>query len=483
MKQKRFLKWFLLFFLTVGLSAACSQVSQPPEPTIALEDCRLEGGMEAQCGIVTVPENRAEANGRQLDLAVVVVPAISNAVDPDPLFLLAGGPGQGAIDTFGPFVSVFRDIRQTRDIVLVDQRGTGDSNSLKCESFEELPLDTTAEEELAAVLECRETLEQKADLSQYLTATAAQDLEAVRLALGYEQISLFGVSYGTRLALEYVRQYPDSVRVMILDAVTGHELVIFQDVGRDGQAALEYMFLRCTHDAACAEQFPDLQAEYETMLARLETPQMTEFEHPFTGEKITVSVTRPLVSQIIFNLLYSPDTVSILPLLIHEAYTENDYGTLVAQGLMASANIDIADGLLYTIGCTEDAPILEEAAVEQTDFTVITTDFLEICNQWPQQSPDPAWREPITADVPTLLLSGSADPITPPRYANEVDASLPNSLHIVVEGYGHGVIGVGCMLDLMADFLDEGSAETIDPSCTQNVLPPPFFVDLTGPRP
>ncbi len=483
MKQKRFLKWFLLLVLTAGLSAACSQTSASPEPTVTLEDCLLEGGRQAECGIVTVPENRAEPNGRQLDLAVTVVPAISNAAAPDPLFLLAGGPGQGAIETFGPFVSIFNDIRQTRDIVLVDQRGTGASNSLKCESFEALPLDATEEEGRAAVTECRETLEQKADLAHYLTATAAQDLEAVRLALGYEQISLFGVSYGTRLVLEYARQYPDSVRVMILDAVTGHDMVIFQDVARDGQDALDDMFLRCAHDVACAEQFPDLQTEYEAILERLETPQMTAFLHPFSGEKITLSVTRPLVSQIVFNLLYSPDTVSILPLMIHQAYTENDYGTLVAQGMMSSANIEIADGLLYTIACTEDAPILDEAAVEQTDFAVITTDFLEVCELWPQQTPDPAWREPLTADVPTLLLSGSADPITPPRYADEVDASLPNSLHIVVEGYGHGVMTVSCVLDLMADFLEAGSTETLDPSCTQNVLPPPFFVDLTGPRP
>ncbi|MCB0038010.1 MAG: alpha/beta fold hydrolase, partial [Anaerolineales bacterium] len=390
MKQKRFLKWFLWLVLTAGLLAGCSQAAPALEPTVTLEDCRLEGGRQAECGIVTVPENRAEANGRQLDLAVTVLPAISNAAASDPLFLLAGGPGQGAIDTFGPFASIFREIRQTRDLVLVDQRGTGDSNPLICDSFDALPLDATEEEGFAAVAECRTVLEQKADLAHYLTATAAQDLEAVRLALGYEQISLFGVSYGTRLALEYARQYPDSVRAMILDAVTGPEMVIFQDVGRDGQAALDYMFLRCIHDAACAEQFPDLQTEYETILERLSTPQMTTFAHPFTGEKITLSVTRPLVSQIIFNLLYSPDTVSLLPLMIHQAYTENDYGTLVAQGMMSSANIEIADGLLYTIACTEDAPILDEAAVEQTDFAVITTDFLEVCELWPQQTPDPA---------------------------------------------------------------------------------------------
>src|SRR5687768_3115526 len=255
---------FLLLLLVVALSSSCTPQAEPTyeTPGITLTDCvlttapRVSEQVDARCGSLTVDENPSDPQSRQIMLNVAVVPAISRSPEPDPLFILVGGPGQSAIETFPALFSTVFRIHENRDIVLVDQRGTGESNPLRCLDPED---ETLVEDEQAIALlkACPEKL--KADLRFYTTDIAMQDLDSVRAALGYETINLYGVSYGTRAALVYLKMFPDHVRSLVLDAVVDPKFVLYQDAAQDGQRALEMVFGRCEADDVCKSTYPDLR--------------------------------------------------------------------------------------------------------------------------------------------------------------------------------------------------------------------------------
>lgn len=483
----------LLTVLLLGLlTIACARgdESESRQPSIPLAPCRLSGGIEAECGTLTVPENRNAPNGRTIDLNIAVLPSrgSSSASEDDPLFLLAGGPGQAATEVYPNAAFLFEDVNRTRDIVLVDQRGTGDSNGFDCPALqdEDLPADIPDEAVVELMHECRAQLAEQADLTQYGTDAFVQDLEAVRAALDYDAINLYGVSYGTRAALTYMRRYPERVRSAVLDAVAGPELVLFLHMPRDGQRSLDLLFARCAADAACSDTFPDIRAEYETLLTRLEQPQPIAVPNPLTNEPLEFQLTRDRLSQFVFNSLYSAEFQSLLPLLIHHAYETGDYGPLIVQGLAVSAN-GVYPGLLYTVACSEDAPLIDAAEAERiqdgTTFGDFAARFQAICADWPPAEVAADFREPLQSGIPTLLLSGEADPVTPPDYASAVADGLSNSRHLVVPGYGHGVTGIGCMPRVVAQFVRAADPGALDATCLEELEPPPFFVSFAGPEP
>lgn len=485
MSRKQFLQIVVYGLLLVVLTA-CAAAGPADNDQIQLEPCSLPGDVKAQCGVVTVWEDRMADEGRAIDLNVVVIPAASSIVKPEPLFLLAGGPGQAASEVFPLLLPAFNEIRQERDLVLVDQRGTGQSNPLTCPALEEMDDHLDDDDAfIAALSQCALALD--ADPTLYTTEVAMADLNEVRQALGYETINLYGASYGTRAALVYLRLYPETVRSVILDAVAGPDLVLFLHMPRDGQRALELLFERCATDPDCQEAFPDLQTTFEALLESLAEPVDLRLSHPLTGEQVDFTLTRDLLAQFIFNTLYSSEFVSLLPLLIHHAHETGDWGPLVNQALLIGEQTGITPGLLYAVTCIEDAPLisLEEAEVVQagTYFPLTAEMFLEICAGWPQGTPFPALRQPVIADTPVLLLSGEADPVTPPYYAEQVAAALPNSRHLVVPGYGHGVAGIPCINNIMTQFVAEASVDHLELACLDKVKPPPFFVTFAGPTP
>lgn len=489
MIKYRFSSLIGLALVLIMTTAACGASSANDGATLALEPCRLDGGVTAQCGTLTVYEDRAAQSGRTIDLDIAVIPATGSTPALDPLFMLAGGPGQAATEAFPPLIPLLDGINQERDIVLVDQRGTGESNGLPCENLQNESLNTelTDEEALALVDDCREMLAEHADLSLYTTDVAMADLDDVRAALGYEQINLYGGSYGTRAALAYMRLFPERVRSVVLDAVVSPELVLFLQTPRDGQRAMELLFERCAADPTCNQQFPDLQADFEGLLERLAEPQEIEVIHPLTNEPVELTLERDLLTQFIFNLLYSPDFVALLPLMIHEAQESGDFGPLIAQGLAFSNLQSLDTGMLYAVTCSEDAPLidLEEAAALQagTYFPLQAEYFVALCESWPQADVEPALRQPLQSDIPTLLISGEADPITPPRYAEQVAETLSNSRHIVVPGFGHSVLIAGCMPQVVDRFLGTAALANLDTSCLENARPPAFFINYAGPHP
>lgn len=479
---------FLFALLALMLTACAPPQGQAnqAEAALPLTDCALVTSrgqqISARCGTLNIPEDRANPNGRQIPVHVAVIPAVSRAPQPDPLFLLAGGPGQAASEAFVSMLPMLKSISQERDIVLVDQRGTGKSNPLRCLDPQDESLDE--QEMLEKLKACPAQLD--AHPRFYTTEIAMTDLDEVRAALGYESINLYGASYGTRAALTYLRMFPGRVRTVTLDAVVDAEFILFMDAARDGQAALDKFFARCQNEEACQAKFPNLESEFVALLKRLEqAPAEITLAHPVNNQPVELTVTRKMVTNLVFSTLYVPDLVATLPLSIHEAYTNENYVPLVSQAMMLNAGL--YDGMFYATACTEDAPLIfEQEALSRSANSLFgdrTADFAAVCAAWPKGQVSPDFRNPVQSDVPVLILSGEADPITPPRHAENAAKTLSNSIHIIFKDMGHGSLTSLCGSNLLKSFIENASPAGLDTSCAKNTQSPPFFVDFSGPLP
>ena len=471
--------------------ASPASAEKPELAPCRISDMRGLSSIAARCGKFAVPEDPDAPDGRRIELAVAVVPAIATRARPDPLFLLAGGPGQGAIEAFVPTLGAFADIHRERDLVMVDQRGTGGSNRLDCEMPDDaLESDRIAPAELKRLAkECLAKLPGRPEF--YTTSIAVRDLDAVRAALGYERINLFGGSYGTRVAQQYARRYPERTRTITLDSIVPPELPLVPSIAIEAQHALERVFARCAADAQCNERFPALAAQFARVQARLRRgPVAVSLPDPVTGEIGAVKVTRNHLVTMTRMLSYSARTASLLPLLIHEAATRGNYGPLAAQAMMANADLArmIAMGMHNSIVCSEDAPAFEGAvdrsALEKTYIGPVIYDGMKgLCEIWPRGAVDVDFHKRLRSKVPALLLSGEFDPATPPAYGAAAAAGFEQHLHIVIPGQGHGQTGLPCVQRLLRDFVENADVEKLDTACVGNIRPAPFFLSFSGSAP
>jgi pimeloyl-ACP methyl ester carboxylesterase len=478
------------------LGALLSPRPAAGESSIALEACRitdLDGlvSVESRCGSLTVPENPAEPGGRTIRLAVAVVPAIATRAKPDPLLLIAGGPGQGAIQGYAPLLGAFNGIRRERDLVLVDQRGTGGSHRLDCDmpqdAFESGEL---APEELGKLArDCLEALDGRPQF--YTTSLAVRDLDAVRAALGYPQVNVFGGSYGTRVAQHYARRYPERARTLVLDGVVPPGLALVPNIAIESQRALDRVFARCAGEPECNRRFPDLATQYAALDGRLrEGPVATQLADPVTGEVRMIEVTRAHLVTMARMLTYSPATASILPLVLHEAATNGHFAPLAAQAEMAGEDLErmLAMGMHHSVVCAEDATHFEGAvdreALEATTIGSLMVDGMAaVCAVWPRGPVDADFGEPLDSGVPALLLSGEFDPATPAAYGAQAAEGFRDGLHVVVPGQGHGQMSLPCVQRLVRDFIDAASVTGLDTACIGTIEPAPFFLSFSGSAP
>jgi pimeloyl-ACP methyl ester carboxylesterase len=466
------------------------------KPQLALEACRISDvdgltSTAARCGSLSVPEDPEDADGPRIELSIAVVPAVATRAKPDPLFLIAGGPGQGSIQSFAPMLPMFAGLRRERDLVLVDQRGTGGSNRLDCAMPDDaLESGDLPPEELAALArECLATLPGRPEF--YTTSIAVRDLDAVRSALGYAQVNLYGGSYGTRVAQHYARRFPGQTRTVVLDGVVPPTLALGPSIAIESQLALERVFARCAADSACNQRFPALPEQLARLDARLRRgPVPVTLADPVTGESRIVDVTRAHLLTMARLLVYSPDTASLLPLLVHEAATRGNYGPLAAQAEILGDEIasTIAVGMHNSVACAEDAPrfagAVQRAALEATLMGATMLDAMEaICAAWPRGPVDPDFGEPLHSAVPALLLSGEFDPATPASYGEEAARAFSDGRHLVVPGQGHGVTRLPCLQRLVRQFVDDGSAAGLDVACVAELQAAPFFLSFSGSAP
>jgi pimeloyl-ACP methyl ester carboxylesterase len=437
---------------------------------------------------VEVPEDRGRPGGRRISLRVAVLPADAPRAAPDPVFAIAGGPGQSIADVYPEIASAFDRLNRDRDVVLVDQRGTGGSARLACPAIESPGQDLeVAEEELARrVRECAAALSAGADLRQYGTDAFVADLEEVRGRLGYGRVNLVGFSYGTRAALAYARAHPDRVRTLVLDGAAPFEMRIGEDFARDSEAALQAVLRRCADDQACGEAHPDLERRFSALLARLDRhPARVRARHPLTGRPLDLRLDGDAVRQVVLGFLYTPETAALLPPLLAQA-AGGDLAPIAAQGILVAADVGagISRPLQLSVLCAEDVPFYRSGQGAGTFLgEAAVRSFRALCRAWPSEPVGAAFRDMPPLPLPALLLSGGADPVTPPRWAESLASRLPAARHVAIPGLGHGVFARGCVPRLVAEFVSRGTAGGLDVACLAQLRPSPPFVDLQGGSP
>jgi pimeloyl-ACP methyl ester carboxylesterase len=483
----------------VLLGAVLAAVPAPalggaPLPGIGLAPCQLAhpltpARIAARCGTLEVPEDRARPGGRRIALAVAVIPADSPRAEPDPVYVLAGGPGQSIRQVFPVLAQAFGRVARSRDLVLVDQRGTGGSGRLACPSLEspERVLDDPAKE-LAAIAACARGL--GVELARHGTDDYVADLEAVREALGHRRVNAIGFSYGTRVALAWARAHPARIRSLVLDGVVPSALAVGEQFEEDGQRALDRLFARCAGDPLCAARLPDPRGDLRRLRDRLQRQGSVEVRtrHPLTGAPLQARFGLEQLRAVVGAFLYQAETAAVLPVMLAAA-ASGDLGPLAAQGVAATAELEagLSRPLQLSILCAEDVPLVDAGSPGQDAGLFLGRSVRDAlrrsCAAWPVPRASPAWRAPWRSEVPALLLSGGADPATAPRWAERAAKELPNARHVVLEDQGHGVFARGCVPHLVAEFLDAGAASGLDLSCVRAIQPPPVFVDLLGGAP
>ena len=488
---------YSVFSLLLALSFAADAGARSPAPPLLLCACRLEHPMRltevaAECGTLSVAENPQDATSRRIALQIARVPAISRRKRPDPLFVLAGGPGMAASAFYAIAAPAFERVHRDRDIVLVDQRGTGKSNALSCELNDDALYRATDAEIAAETRRCLEGLSAHADVAWYTTSIAVRDLDRVRAALGYERINLYGVSYGTRVAQHYVRRFPQRTRAVILDGVVPTQLALGPATALDAESALDNILARCTREAACRDRFGDPSVAYRKVRGALAAHAVAvSLADPTSGEPAHFEFTAYHLAAVLRLASYAPEQAALLPLVLHDASESRDFRPLAAQFLLVNRSYGevIAYGMHNSVVCTEDVPFydmnaVDRARLEQTYLGATQLDgLLSVCKIWPRGPIDADFHAPLRTDLPVLLLSGTDDPVTPPGYAEQAKRGFTHSLHIVLHGFGHGQLAAPCVDRVMALFVERASVSGLDISCARNARPMPFFTSLNGPPP
>lgn len=480
MNSMSFLGW------VAATLVATTGVGHAAESRPGLKPCRLQGlEHDAWCGVLQRPLDPSQPQGTQIDVHYAVLPALARNRKPDPVLFFAGGPGQSAIDLAGPVSRMLGRLAYRRDVVLVDQRGTGRSAPLLCpEQPPAAPMVDSLDpgRQLLRMQACLAQLQTlpHGDLRHYTTHLAMQDADAVRQTLGVAQVNVVGGSYGTRAALEYLRQFPAAVRRTVIDGVAPPDMVLPLALSSDNQAALDSVLAACKAEAACAQRWPTLAADWRALLASL--PRQAAVAHPLTGAVEKLTFTRDGVLALVRGPLYAPVLSSALPLAIHEA-ARGRFDALV--GLSASlggrATGRLSEGMHYSVVCAEDLPRWALSGdVPGADFAQSTAvSYQKVCALWPRGVVPAAFYQVGAAPTATLVLSGGIDPVTPPRHGQRVTQALgAKARHVVVPQAGHGVMGLACMRDVLFRFVDAQTDEAalkVDAHCAQAMPRPGAF--------
>ena len=475
----------------VGTQAQAGRIMPPADspPRPFLSPCPMPaqraGGW---CGKYEVFEDRVSRRGRKIALNMVILPARVEKSAPDPVFFIAGGPGQSAASLAadlgeGPLMN----LKQERAIVFLDQRGTGASNPLTCHLYDD---DTDLRgyfEEMFPVRQvraCREQLEKIADLTQYTTTSAVEDLDEVRRALGYEKINLYGGSYGTTVALAYMRQYGGHVRSAVLAGVAPTNIKLPLPFAKGAQYALNHLIDDCAADTACRAAFPNLREEFRSVLDRLaKGPVSVELVNPFTKKSERVSLARGIFAERLRMMLYARGSASIVPLLIHRA-SQGDFKPFTLAALPRARAIyqSLSLGMYFSVTCAESVPFITEEDVRRETGGTFLGDYRvrvhqRACREWPRAAVPPNFTGPVKSDAPVLMLSGEADPASPRWLGAEVARHLPSSRQVSIPYGGHDYLSP-CLSTVIAEFIAKGSSEGLYTSCVEVTRRPPFVTTL-----
>ncbi len=474
--------WKSLFALTL---LGCTGSTIANDSALTLNECHVDGiKQQIQCGQLIVPENYSKPDGDTISVNFAVLPAIDSSNNKEPLMFLAGGPGQAAVSLAGGLYKAFNEIRKTRDLILVDQRGTGESHPLQCEDVEGYDVYSSLPEDFKEqdIKDC--LAEFTGDLSQYNSENAIRDFDGVRAALGHEKIAIYGGSYGTRAGLVYMRMFPESLSSVVLDSVGPIEVPIGL-FGQSSARSFDLLLENCKKEESCQQAYPNLENDFNQVLTNLDNkPLEMSIPHPRLGTPTKLMINRSKFLSAIFMQLYSADGRSLVPLVIHQASLGN-FAPFAGLTAMTDGGMEMFIGLTFNIVCNEDIPKVTDTMFDAdaaNNFNGEMSHFAwrKACPLWPQYRPSEAFYQPVTADIPTLIISGELDPVTPPSNGDYSAKTLPNNKHIVMKNSSHTPGASGCAVNIINEFLDEKNPNDLDESCLEDIPAESFMTGLNG---
>ena len=475
--------WGKIIALIAAVFSATALLAKPASEES--DHCYIEGLSDRlRCGYIIVNENPNEPNGQKINIHYAIIPAVKNIYPNQAFLAIAGGPGQSAIDNAPLFNNTFARIRETRDILLIDQRGTGRSNILKCpedKSVSPLLMNEGNFDTIAETNKCLAAID--GDVTQYTSTAALKDFEAVRISLGYDKLHIYGISYGTRMAQLYMREYAEAIATVTLDGVVPMQQSVLA-IGLAIDRAVDLLISECENLSRCQQQFPSLRKALATIEVELMlSPVKAQIFHPMTGQPTEFLLTHDKFLSVIRLALYSPTTRVLLPYAIHQA-GEKNYQAVLGLYSLTMEGIDIAMGMHASVVCSEDihrlstdlSTELETSYMGRTMFTELS----KVCSVWPSTKVDETFSAPISNNIPTLLLSGELDPATPPDWAMLAMADMKNAKHLVAPHAAHGVAMQSCANRLVAQLVDEGSTAELDGDCLKEERPRGFYLNANG---
>ena len=446
---------------------------------VTLRACNIEGlRRPTRCGSILAAENPDETRGRRLSISIVVVSASSGHALHDPILVLMGGPGEDAISNTTLYATQFSALLSDRDLLLIDQRGTGRSAPLNCSLYSRDDLATSLRQLFPPerVRQCEERLKAQADLTQYTYAQFARDLERIRLSLGYESFNLFAGSYGTRAAQVFMRAFPRSVRTAYLGSVVPIDIAIPLTFAKTADAAVNGTFEACGADPACQATFPNLHAEFARILGDLGAAKISV---SIPGVQEPIALDRGRVVEWFRSMLYRPKTAAEVPYAIHRAY-EGDWQPIV-DGILASArglDTALSLGLFFSVTCSEDLASVSDEDIDRASRGTFLGDYrvrqqLSACQSWPKAPIKKGYRSAIHSSVPTMFVSGDIDGASPLWFTRHVADGFSDRVEILHPGRGHTEWSE-CVSRLYERFVRSGATLPLRSASCDRVPRPPF---------
>jgi pimeloyl-ACP methyl ester carboxylesterase len=479
---------FRALFAVLSLPLSAARAEQP-----RIQSCSAPGlSAPARCGTLKVWEDRQARKGRKIGIQFLVVPATSGAPVKEAVAFFSGGPGQSAIDSAAQVTTMLAGVRDGRDLLFVDLRGTGRSNRLPCASAKPADLQSYLKEFYtpADVVRCAKELRSRADVRLYHSAPALDDVEELRAALGYEKLDLFGISYGTRAALVFLRRHPEHVRAVLMHGSAPTDTRYPITVPRDAQLAVDGVFAECALDPGCRSAFPDPAGDLKKSLELLERgPAKAAVLDPKTGAMTSVMLSRDRYSEGIRAMAYDASSSSLIPAVVHRA-AQGDFGPAAEEEVSWRLGIEEQSrGVHLAVTCSEDVDFIDLAEADRiAQGTFMTAwraaDQKAACAVWPHAKLDASVQQPVRSRVPLLVMNGEHDPATARYHAERMLAGFPNGRLIVIPSQGHGFNGlVGlkpCYEQIVTRFIRAGEAKGVDASCMAGVHRPPFPASFPG---
>lgn len=512
MRKQKIHLWLIFYVAVTGLMSSMDAVSADRDEVIDMNapveavvgelefrECLVSSqGMDrkVQCAWYEVAENPQAQDGNKIRLFVARLPAKRHVKHiNDPVLFIAGGPGQAASESYLFADHIWESLAKNRDFYLIDQRGTGYSNYMGCDDLlnnEQLVnMDYDSEKVKQLARDCVAML--PGDARFYTTDITVQDFDELRSALGIEKWNLLGVSYGTRVATHYMRSFPKSVRTVVLDSVVPPQHILGSEIAARSQQTLDVLFERCETNSQCHERMPELRKNVEALLSKLDDdPVSIRVENFKTGKIEDMTFTREHLVTLVRMYLYNPRTLALLPPMLHEAAQNGNYSPIARAATNTAENLQnsMATGLHNGVMCTEEYPYYENISEDEKDASrssYMGMDLIQlmqdVCSVWPQGETIAAMKEPLISDIPTLLLSGEFDPITPPAYAEKTLQTLSNARHLVLKGQGHFVSGTGCTPHLVEKFVTDASSASLNTRCLDRISAAPLYLNFNGAAP